>query len=75
MQTLGKHITTIQIPTALAEEIKESKISYTGALIRGWEAIKTVKNQNVEIAQLTANMDRYRNAYIELQNDILRGLK
>lgn len=66
----ARHTTTIQVPMWLAMEIKNEGMTYVGAMVAGWNAIKERKTHNSEYAALRANMDKYRDAYLRLLNEV-----
>ena len=58
------------MPMWLAQQIKAAGMTYTGAMVAGWNAIQERKQWNTEIAELRANMERYRSAYLKLYNEV-----
>jgi ADP-dependent phosphofructokinase/glucokinase len=62
--------TTVQIPRWLRQEIKNAGFTVRGALISGWDAIKERKEGNRELAEMQANMEKYRAAYLRLKDRV-----
>jgi hypothetical protein len=67
-----RFVTTIQIPLWLAKDIKAAGMTYNGALIAGWAAMSERKAWNEEIAALRVNMERYRQGYIKLSDEMAK---
>jgi len=71
MDAVPKYTTTIAIPIWLAKDIKAAGMSYGGALVAGWNAMIERRKWNEEIAEVRANMEKYRSAYIKLNHKVL----
>lgn len=66
----SKFVTTVQIPLRLRQEIKGAGMTVNGALIAGWAAIQERKHVNQEIADIRANMEKYRAAYLRMKDRV-----
>jgi len=73
----ARFTTTVQIPMKLRQEIKAAGMTVNGALIAGWQSIQERKAGNSELADVRANMEKYRSAYLRLKDrvDELEALK
>ncbi len=56
----AKMTTSIQIPVWLAKEIKDSGMTYPGAMVAGWNAIQAQKEASQQIANLRLEVKEYR---------------
>lgn len=63
----GKYVTTIQISNGLRYAIKNSGMSISGALLKGWVALEEQKQWKEEMRNLQTNMERYRKEWIQLK--------
>lgn len=77
----AKIITSIHIPRWLCEEIKNSGMTYSGAMVAGWSAMQERKEASQKIYDLKAdledtrrNMVKYRDRWMELMQE-KEGLK
>jgi len=68
----AKMVTSIAVPVWLAQDIKANGMTYSGALVAGWNAIKErqeanqkIANLNMELNDVRKNMQKYREAYME----------
>ena len=66
----SRFTTTVQIPMKLREEIKAAGMTINGALIAGWSALQDRKHVNQEIAEIRANMEKYRAAYLRMKDRV-----
>lgn len=64
------HTTTVTIPRSMANWVVQSGMTYSGAYKQGIAAMQERKSWNQELADVTANMTKYRDRMLRLETEL-----
>lgn len=64
------HETTVRIPVADAQWVKDNGMTFSGAFRMGLKAMQERKSWNEELRDVTANMEKYRARMLRLEEEL-----